>query len=117
MKNLIFKKNIYNNNINNNIIKAKQTLEFDVEKALIKKKNKINSCLHYFSTIFKCCCREKKTMKILNLCNQFVIEHMSAENLIFNSILFEKYYEENPIRNLLHIAGLKEVEEELPENQ
>ena len=52
-------------------------------------------------------------MKMLNLCNQFVIEHMSAENLIFNSILFEKYYEENPIQNLQHIAGLKEVEEEL----
>ena len=38
---------------------------------------------------------------------------MSAEHLIFNSILFEKYYEDNPIRNIENIESLKEIEEEL----
>ena len=52
-------------------------------------------------------------MRILNKCNEFITEHMSAEHLIFNSILFEKYYEDNPIRNIENIEGLKEIEEEL----
>ena len=52
-------------------------------------------------------------MRILNLCNKFVREHMSAENLIFNSILFEKFYEENPIRNFQQMEDLKEIEKEI----
>ena len=111
---MILKKNIYKNNLNNNNkIKIDKSLELNVEKALNEKKNNINSCLHFFGTIFKCCCQKRKTLRILNKCNEFITEHMSAENLIFNSILFEKYYEENPIRNIQNIEGLKEIEEEL----
>ena len=115
VKNLILKKNIYKNNLNNNNnkIKIDKSLELNVEKALNKKKNNINSCLHFFGTIFKCCCQKRKTLRILNKCNEFITEHMSAEHLIFNSILFEKYYEDNPIRNIENIEGLKEIEEEL----
>ena len=113
VKNLILKKNIYKNNLNNNKIKIDKSLELNVEKALNEKKNNINSCLHFFGTIFKCCCQKRKTLRILNKCNEFITEHMSAENLIFNSILFEKYYEDNPIRNIENIEGLKEIEEEL----
>ena len=113
VKNLILKKNIYKNIItNNNISKLDKKIELNIETELIEKKNKINSCLHYFCVPFKCCCRNKKTIKILNLCNKFVQEHMSAENLIFNSTLFESYYEENPIRNI-HNEDLKEIEKEL----
>ena len=114
VKNLILKKNIYKNNLNNNNkIKIDKNLELNVEKALNEKKNNINSCLHFFGTIFKCCCQKRKTLRILNKCNEFITEHMSAEHLIFNSILFEKYYEDNPIRNIENIEGLKEIEEEL----
>ena len=113
VKNLVLKKNIYKNNINNNIVKADAKMELNIERELMEKKNKINSSLEYFGIIFKCCWKRRRTMKILNLCNNFVREHMSAENLIFNSILFEKYYEENPIRNFHHIEGLKEIEKEL----
>ena len=114
VKNLILKKNIYKNNIkNNNMIEIDKKLELNVENDLIRKKNKINSCLHFFGTIFKCCCQKRKTMRILNQCNELVSKHMSAENLIFNSILFEKYYENNPIQNIQYIEGLKEIEEEL----
>ena len=113
VKNLILKKNIYKNIItNNNISKIDKKIELNIETELIEKKNKINSCLHYFCVPFKCCYRNKKTIKILNLCNKFVQEHMSAENLIFNSTLFESYYEENPIRNI-HNEDLKEIEKEL----
>ena len=115
VKNLILKKNIYKNHLNNNNnkIKIDKSLELKVEKALNEKKNNINSCLHFFGTIFKCCCQKRKTLRILNKCNEFITEHMSAEHLIFNSILFEKYYEDNPIRNIENIEGLKEIEEEL----
>jgi len=37
-------------------------------------------------------------MKILNLCNDFVQNYLSAENIIFNMILFESNNEENPIK-------------------
>ena len=117
VKNLILKKNIYNNIIKSNIniktIKTDKNFELNIEKQLFEKKNKINSCLHYFSIIFKCFCKKKKTLRILNLCNEFVREYMSTENLIFNSILFEKFYEENPIQNIQQIEGLKEIEKEI----
>ena len=117
VKNLILKKNIYRNIIKSNLniknIKSDKSLELNIEKQLFEKKNKINSCLHYFGIIFKCCCKKQKTIRILNLCNEFVREYMSAENLIFNSILFEKFYEENPIRNIQQIEGLKEIEKEI----
>ena len=114
---MILKKNIYENIIKSNIniktIKADKNFELNIGKQLFEKKNKINSCLHYFGIIFKCCFKQKKTMKILNLCNEFVREYMSAENLIFNPILFEKFYEENPILNIQQIEGLKEIEKEI----
>ena len=117
VKNLILKKNIYRNIIKSNLniknIKADKNFELNIEKQLFEKKNKINSCLHYLGIIFKCCCKKEKTMRILNLCNEFVREYMSAENLIFNSILFEKFYEENPIRNIQQIEGLNEIEKEI----
>ncbi len=51
-------------------------------------------------------------MKILNLCNNFVLEYLSAENIIFNSILFESFYEDNPIK-LESNQYLKEIENEI----
>ena len=37
-------------------------------------------------------------MKILNLCNDFIKTYLSPENIIFNIILFENYYKDNPIK-------------------
>ena len=51
-------------------------------------------------------------MNILNLCNNFVKEYLSVENIIFNMVLFERFYEDNPI-NILTINSLKEIEKEL----
>ena len=51
-------------------------------------------------------------MKILNLCNDFVKNYLSVENIIFNMILFENFYKENPIKfkgNML----LNEIKQEI----
>jgi hypothetical protein len=55
-------------------------------------------------------------MKILNLCDEFVKEYLSADNIIFNSILFERYYKDNPIINSKENEKLKQIEKELYKN-
>ena len=71
------------------------SIEYDDGKIKRKKFN-INKGEQYF---FSFCniCKSHKSMKILNLCNDFVENYLSAENIIFNMILFESYYKENPI--------------------
>ena len=51
-------------------------------------------------------------MKILNLCNDFVQNYLSAENIIFNMILFENYYKDNPIK-IKKNSYLSEIEKEI----
>ena len=118
VKNLMIKKNLYQNNEKKNINSKKfnnKSIEFNnIEKAFDKKKVKINSWEHYFCSIFNGH-KQKKTMKILNLCKDLVSEHLSAENIIFNSILFERFYEDNPI-NVKDMPSLKELENEMFEN-
>ena len=118
VKNIIIKKNLYQNNSKNNISHKKlndKSIDFlNIEKNFDKKKVKINSWEHYFCSIFNGR-KQKKTMKILNLCNDLVQEYLSAENIIFNSILFERFYEDNPI-NVNETQILKELENEMFEN-
>ena len=54
-------------------------------------------------------------MKILNLCNDFVQDYLSSENIIFNMILFESYYKDNPIM-LKENSYLKKIEYEIDSN-
>jgi hypothetical protein len=118
VKNIIIKKNLYQNNVKNQTSLKNlnnKTKEFiNIEKNFEKKKIKINSWEHYFCSIFNGH-KQKKTMKILNLCNDLVEEYLSAENIIFNSILFERFYEDNPI-NVNETQNLKELENEMFEN-
>ena len=72
----------------------------------------MNSYEHFFGSFFKCGCSKRKTMKILNLCDEFVKEYLSADKIIFNSILFERYYKDNRIIN----SKLKQIEKELYKN-
>ena len=51
-------------------------------------------------------------MKILNTCNDFVMKYLSAENIIFNNILFEKFYEENYI-DISKIKIFNDIEKEM----
>ena len=79
---------------------------------MLNKKNKLNCYEHFFCSFFKCGCSKRKTMKILNLCDEFVKEYLSADNIIFNSILFERYYKDNRIIN----SKLKQIEKALYKN-
>ena len=86
------------------------SIEYDDGKIKRKKFN-INNCGKYFFC-FVCCCKKNRTMKILNLCNDFVKNYLSVENIIFNMILFENFYKENPIKfkgNML----LNEIKQEI----
>ena len=59
-------------------------------------------------------------MRILNLCSDFVQTYLSAENIIFNMILFESYYKNNPIKyntNSFLNKIDKEIESEKVENK
>lgn len=66
----------------------------------IRKKLKINKVTQYFCSCFNCCrcCKTKGSMKLLNLYSEFVHDYLSAENIIFNLLLFESYYKNNPIK-------------------
>jgi len=97
---VILKKNTYQNfsksknKLDDSNIKS---IEFN-EKKLLEKKIRTRSCEHFFCSFFNCGKnKNRKTMKILNTCNDFVMKYLSAENIIFNNILFEKFYEENYI--------------------
>ena len=103
------------NQTNLKIVNSKTKDFINIEKNLEKKKIKINSWEHYFCSIFNGH-KQKKTMKILNLCKDLVEEYLSAENIIFNSILFERFYEDNPINNVNETPNLKELENEMFEN-
>ena len=97
---VILKKNTYQNfskstnKLDDYNIKS---IEFN-EKKLLEKKIRTRSCEHFFCSFFNCGKnKNRNTMKILNTCNDFVMKYLSAENIIFNNILFEKFYEENYI--------------------
>ena len=110
-KQVNFKNNI--NNINNNNVSDNNS-EF-------KKKFNINKCEQLFSCL-KCLkiCKKHRSMRILNLCSDFVQTYLSAENIIFNMILFESYYKNNPIEyntNSFLNKIDKEIESEIVENK
>jgi hypothetical protein len=111
VKNIILRKRIYENYVKRKV-KIDKEIQLKVEKSLLNKKNKLNSCEHYFCSIFNCCSK-RKTMKILKLCDNFVKEYLSADNIIFNSILFERYYKDNPINDIQKNEKIKEIETEL----
>ena len=74
------------------------------ENKIIRKKFKTNKYEQYFCSFFNYCCdscyfcKTHRTMKIINLCSDFVQTYLSAENIIFNMLLFESYYSDNPIK-------------------
>ena len=86
-------------NINNNL-----DIKINNENKILRKNFKINKVKQYFCSFINCCysscncCKTKRTMKILNQCSDFVQTYLSAENIIFNMILFENYYKSNPIK-------------------
>jgi len=92
LKNIHIEKNL--ENIDTNISN---------EKKEIRKKLKVIKCEEYFCSFFNCCCcfnlcKSTRTMRLLNLFSDFVQTNLSAENIIFNMLLFESYYKDNPIK-------------------
>ena len=89
-----------------NIENKQNNIKFKVSNKEIKfrKKFNINKGEQFFCSYFNYCCgccnfcRTHRSMKILNLCSDFVKTYLSAENIIFNMILFESYYKNNPIK-------------------
>ena len=110
VKSIIFKKQIYENYERKNI--KMEEIKLKEKKNLFNKKNKLNSCEHFFGSFFKCC-PKRKTMKILNLWDEIVKEYLSADNIIFNSILLESYCKDNPIIQFKENEKLKQIEKEL----
>ena len=91
----------------NNIDLKKNFKNIDInlsnEKKEIRKKFKVIKCKQYFCSFFNCCrcynlCKSTRTMRILNLCSDFVQTNLSDENIIFNMLLLESYYKDNPIK-------------------
>ena len=92
LKNIHIEKNLENIDIN-----------ISNEKKEIRKKLKVIKCEQYFCSFFNCCscfnlCKSTRTMRLLNLFSDFVQTNLSAENIIFNMLLFESYYKDNPIK-------------------
>ena len=92
----------------------------------IRKKFNINKGEQYFCSFFNFCCsccnfcKTHRTMKILNLSSDFVKTYLSAENIIYNMILFESYYKNNDEqfnKNLYLNQIEKEIESELIEDE
>ena len=128
-KSVFLKKDIYEFKIKNNIpLEKKLDIElhnekktstkennFDIEipdeVKIKRKKFNINKKEQYFCSFLNCC-KKRRTMKILNLCNDFVQNYLSAENIIFNMILFENYYKDNPIK-IKKNSYLNEIEKEI----
>ena len=85
-------------NINDIIIKPSN------ENKNFRKKFNINKGEQFFCSYFNFCCdccyfcKNHRTLKILNLCSDFIKTYLSAENIIFNMILFENYYKDNTIK-------------------
>ena len=126
---MFLKKDIYEFKIKNNIpLEKKLDIELNNEKKTSTKENNfdieipdevkikrkkfnINKKEQYFCSFLNCC-KKRRTMKILNLCNDFVQNYLSAENIIFNMILFENYYKDNPIK-IKKNSYLNEIEKEI----
>ena len=101
------------NDINNTNIKSKK------EDLVDRKKFNINKGEQFFCGFFnfKCfnCVKKRRTMKILNSCSDFVESYLSAENIIFNMILFENFYKDNPIK-YYNNPFLNKIDLEIEEN-
>ena len=102
VNNISFEKNINKIDIkesNNNKIDIKESNE----NKFVRKKFNVNKGEQYFCSFFNFCCnscyfcKTHRTTKILNLCSDFIQTYLSAENIIFNMILFESFYKDNPI--------------------
>ena len=89
---------------NNEDLQNKVNFNIKKRNKEIRKKFKINKGEQYFCSFFNYCCycckfcKTSRTMKILNSCSDLVETYLSAENLIFNTILFENYYKNNYIK-------------------
>ena len=89
---------------NNEDIQNKIHFNISKKNKEIRKKFEINKGEQYFCSFFNYCCnccnfcKTSRTMKILNSCSDFVETYLSAENIIFNTILFENYYKNNYIK-------------------
>lgn len=72
------------------------------EDKIDRKKFNINKVEQFFCGCFNfnCfnCSKRRRTMRILNSCSDLVQTYLSAENIIFNMILFESFYKDNPIK-------------------
>jgi hypothetical protein len=110
---------IDNNRNNNNI----DNINFEIskeekEKLELRKKFNIIKSEQYFCSFFNFCCdcchfcKTHRTLKILNLCSDFVRTYLSAENIIFNMILFENYYNDNPIK-YMNNSYLNKIDKEI----
>ena len=131
-KNVFLKRDKYNYKIKNNISiekhlenesKKEEKIEIqekNLDEKLINEKNdvkiklNVNKFEQFFCGMCKCY-RNHRSMKILNLCNEFVQNYLSAENIIFNMVLFENYYKENPIR-IISNYHLDQIEKEIEPN-
>lgn len=131
-KSVFLKKDVYEYKVNNKIpLEKKLDIEihndnrksgkennFDIEipdEVKIKRKQfNINKKEQFFFS-FCNCCKKRRTMKILNLCNDFIQNYLSAENIIFNMILFENYFKDNPIK-IKKNTYLNQIEKEIEPN-
>ena len=70
------------------------------QNKLFRKKFNINKGEQYFCGFLDCinCVKRKRSIKILQICSDFIQTYLSAENIIFNILLFESYYNNNPIK-------------------
>ena len=88
-------------NINWLIIFEKNPDDIDIkitnQNKLFRKKFNINKGEQYFCGLFDCI-KRKRSIKILQICSDFIQTYLSAENIIFNILLFESYYNNNPIK-------------------
>ena len=103
-KNVFSKIKNYEYKLVNHIPIEKNPDDIDIkitnQNKLFRKKFNINKGEQYFCGLFDCinCVKRKRSIKILQICSDFIQTYLSAENIIFNILLFESYYKNNPIK-------------------
>ena len=103
-KNVFSKIKNYEYKLVNHIPIEKNPDDIDIkitnQNKLFRKKFNINKGEQYFCGLFDCinCVKRKRSIKILQICSDFIQTYLSAENIIFNILLFESYYNNNPIK-------------------
>ena len=102
-----------NNDSNNKFINKIKNIDLNAINNKTKYYNKIKTMDIIKSTFFGCCYKKSKTCKFINDCNNYVIKHISIEEIFYNMLCLENIIEEYNFKDNNHLKKYEEMKNKI----